>query len=148
MSRATAIINKMNATLTKVAPQAKLVYLRTITRSAGDALIGRGQALTVVDTLLDPQPYYSSLGRERVPGGIAHFEQVENASGSASVADDYRILMSVTCVPLATFSSPDNVLVFRDATGDEVLRFLDAEPYVLNGIEIGYTAYFRSVKRP
>jgi len=149
MSRAQGILNRVNGALRRTFPQDRTVYKRVVTRSGGDDLIGRGVAVSTVDTLLDPQPTYQRLGRNIV-GDHVDAESVLGAAGSkVEVADDYSCLFSSTALPLADLNNKNVTIVFKDSAGnEEIFRITDYTPVSFQGTALIYMAFLRSTKRP
>jgi hypothetical protein len=149
MGRATGLIAKVNAVLKKFTPFERTVYKRAITRTGGDSLTGRKGTVAYVDTVFSPQPAYTRLGRERVPGHQANFENVLTASGVQLTADDYEFLFSPDVLALSDLQNPDIAVVLKDAVGNsETLKYLDHEAPALNGTVVAYVVFMRSTKRP
>lgn len=150
MSRATSLIARLNSVLNKVGPMDRTVYKRTITQQGTvNALLGRYSASpTTVDTKLNPQPYYERIGRQHIPGG--HAESMDMLSnGLQLLADDYQFILSPTAVSLAELDTPNTILVLKDAQGNaEEFRLLDTESASMNGLDVVFVAYYRSLDRP
>jgi hypothetical protein len=147
VSRATALISKLNAALNRVGPPERTVYKRVITRTGGDSLIGRPGSVSTADTILSPQPLYQRLGRFVVGDSAASQELLSN--GKERVADDYQVIFSSTAVTQADLNNKDLQFVFKDAAGNsEVFRVTDFEPVGMNGVQLMFITYLRSTQRP
>lgn len=148
MSRANGIISKLNAALQRTQPFDRTVYLRTVTISGGDPLIGRPGSVQNTDTLITPQPFVERLGRERIPGGHAYAQTLTHGS-AMQLADDYNIICSSTAITRSQLEQSSTFFVFKDANGgEEVLSLIDFETASLNTTDIMFTVYARSVSRP
>lgn len=149
MSRADGVIRRLDAALNKVAPPTRTVYKRTVTRTGGDALIGRPGAVAYTDVELKPQPFYARLGRQIV-GSQVPAELIINSAGTNDfVADEWIIIFSPTSISLAELSNPDLVLAFKDTAGNtEVFRITDTEPLGFSNQAVMYVSYIRSTERP
>ena len=149
MPSAQAIINKLNATLTRTNAGERTVYKRVVTETGGDKLIGRPGTVTNTDTLLSPQPFFSRLGRDRVPGGHASAETVIDSTGRMVLADDYQVMISPTAMTRDDLSNAQVQLVLVDSAGrQEVLKIDDFIPTVFQGTDCMFLAFCRSVTRP
>jgi hypothetical protein len=146
MSRASGLIKKADALLKRFAPPERTLYKRVVSMT-GNELIGRTTA-TYADTLMKPQPYFHRIGRQHIPGGHAHAEDVVTASGRNLLADDYEFLISPNALSLADIQNPAVEIVAKDASGNvEVFRILDPDPIQMSGTDILYIVFARSVKR-
>jgi len=149
MGRASGLIAKVNAILKKFTPFERTVYKRVVARTGGDSLTGRKGTVTYTDTLFAPQPAYTRLGRERVPGHQANFENILTAAGKQLTADDYEFIFSPDAVSLVDLQNPDVAVLLKDATGNsETLKYLDHEAPAVNGTVVTYIVFMRSTKRP
>jgi hypothetical protein len=148
MSRATALLAKVNSTLRKFTPLTYNVYKRTITRTGGNDLIGRAGSTTTVDTKLDPQPYYEMIGRQPVSGGRARVETAATSTGERTL-DDYKFMFSPDSMSFAEMQSKNVMLVFKDSNGveKELLQILDFRPVAMNELVVAIVLFARSVKR-
>lgn len=143
------IVAKLDRALTKVTPLDRLVYLRTITQTGGDQLIGRPGTSTFVDVLLKPQPYYSRLGRQRVTGDRTKSETTVSSSGKALLDDDYMCITSPTAVSESQLQDNNVVFTMVDSAGAiEVMRIIDFDTPSAFGGNCAYIVYLRSVQRP
>lgn len=148
MSRADGIIKRVDAALNKVAPPVRSVYIRQVTRTGGDDLIGRGQTVSTTDTLMSPQPFYMRLGRQ-VVGDNVPAQELIGTNQLNSIADDYAIIFSPNSITATQLEDPDFCMVFKDTTGlEEVFRVTDFEPIGMSGQTVIYAAYIRSITRP
>jgi|SRR6185437_12878549 len=147
MSQVAAISKRIDAVLRKYAPLDRTVYKRVVTASGGDALIGRAQTFTNVDTLLDPQPMFERLTRYPV-GPQAKGELIVETGGS-EVGNSYALYFSVTAISTDELKNPNLLIVFEDSAGDkEVFRVTDYDPTGIQGQDLMYTAYIQSTERP
>ena len=138
MSKATALLSKVNVILTKFQATDRAVYKRIITRAGGDLLIGKPATVTNVDTLFSPQP--------------AVFRPHPNdplvlASTSSVLATDYKLIVSGSMVTRAELANPDLVIVFKDGSAEEVLHIVGWKPQALNGIDVAFSILAGSRKR-
>jgi hypothetical protein len=142
-----SMIAKVNKVMNRFTPIDRSAYLRTVTR-AGDTLIGRTTTTTYVDVLINPQPIFMQLGRERLSGGRDNFEQIKTASGKMLTADDWEFLFSSTAMPLSTIQNTNVLIVLKDTSGiTEVFDILDFESTGFSGADVLLSVYCRSVKR-
>ncbi|HWT39807.1 MAG TPA: hypothetical protein VN081_00830 [Dongiaceae bacterium] len=143
---ATSLINQVNSVLTQVTPLARTVYLRTVSVSGGDSLIGKVGTSSYTDTLLSPQPYFTRIGREHVPGGHADFYDYIDNNGRQMLRDDYRFIFSPTSVTRDQLENPNNIFALKDSDGNtELLRLVDIEAPAVAGSEVLFVCYLRSV---
>lgn len=167
MGSAKSLIKKVTAILNKVGPPDKLVYLRVTTRVNGDPLKGYPGTVTVTDTLLNPQPYYEPLGRERVPGGHTKAEDAVVRNNSVNLLDDWVFYISPDALSLDQLSDPGFALVKKvpanpalfgaipfgsgtetgTASQEEVFRLMDIDPAMIYGADVLYSCYMRSTTR-
>ncbi len=150
MSRATALINRVNAILNKFGPMDRTVYKRTISYTGtNDTLIGRYSGPpTYTDVVLNPQPYFERVGRIHLPGGKAMSMDMV-AGGQQLLADDYEFVISPTAMALTELENPNIVLMLVNGSGaQEQLRLLDVERHAMQGIDVVYVAHYRSLNRP
>jgi hypothetical protein len=148
MASAKGIISKLDAALKKVSAYSRAVYKRTTVRDGGDDLIGSPGSITHRDTLLDPPPVYTRLGRN-VVGDFATATTLISSDGSSrQVANDYSILLSPTDITEQELTNPDVSIVFKDNAGKiEVFSITDYEPVAFQTENVMYLAYIRSVQR-
>ena len=149
MSRATSIINKVNGALNRTKGFNRTISLRVVTMEGGDPLLKRGGTPVSNDRVLNPQPFADRMGRQRIAGGHVDEETLISPSGQVLMADDYEILVSPTAASLDDFQDPNAQIVFTDSSGrEEILKLLDYETATIDGTDVVYTLYARSVKRP
>lgn len=144
MSRATSILARVDNALKKVTPSNRLLYKR-VTTNTGDALIGRVTASSV-DTLLDPQPYISQAGRQRLSGQRDQIETVNTPNGGRLIKDDYILTVSSHALSGSELQDKNLSFVFKDGGTEEQLFLMDYELAEFQGTVIVYTVYARSVK--
>lgn len=147
MPSVTSIVKKVNAVLNAVGPPTRLAYLRTVVLAGAEQLTGYPGTATITDTLLAPQPYYSRLGRDRVPGPHTRPEDATVASGSVEVLDDLAFYLSPDSLSLAQIQDPAFRLVLKTDTEEEVYQLIDMDPAMIYGGAALYTCYMRSTKR-
>lgn len=146
MPSAQSIINKVNRALSKTGPYSRTVGKRVITRTGGDPLIGIQPQVTYTDTVFSPQPYFSRIGREHIPGGHADWYQYIDANGNQIVADDYEVIFSASMITLDDLENPDVLLTFTDSKGNvEPLRITDPTPLAIFGGDVAFIVYVRSL---
>lgn len=148
MSRATSLIAKVNAVLRKTGPMLRLAYKRTYVTTGGDALIGQPGSVVPTDVLMDPQPFYSRLGREHLPGGHMQFDTTVDTAGRAVLADEYVCIISPTAMSLAELQNNNITLVFKAGADEEIFTITDFESPAMNGQDVVYVVYLRSRKVP
>lgn len=144
MSRATQLIAKVDGILKRLNPSRRPVYKRLITRTGGDALIGRPGTVTYVDTLLVPQP----LVEEITPSVIrrAHINNTVMVGTDALQLGDYLCLFSPTSVTRTELLNPDLVFVFNDGgiTPVEERYVATIGGNALNGLDVVTEVILRS----
>lgn len=137
MSRANALIKRISKAIKKVGPLSRTSYLRTVTLSGGDALIGRGNAVSNSDVKFDPQPYYRQLG---------HRQAMYMSTASLQlVADDYKFTFPVTQVSQASFQGVNVFIVLKDGNGEERLRILYIATEDFGGKDLIINVFARSM---
>lgn len=147
MSRATGILAKINSAMNRFTPLTRTCYKRVITRTGGNDLIGRPASVTIVDTLLSPQPVYLPIGRKAQPGGRDKVGSVLTSVGQSTV-DDWEFTVSASAMSLSDLHAKDVVLVLKDSTGaEEVFDIKDFEPVGLQGVTVALVIFARSIKR-
>jgi len=144
--RAAGLIKRVNKILGNNQAFDRTVFLRHVTTTGGDPLLGRYGTVTNSDTLLNPQPFVQRLGRERIPGGHANAENYLVGS-SMKIGDDYSILVSSTMVTVDQLQNPQYQFVFKDGAGnEEVVTVHDFETVALDAADIAFQVYCRSGK--
>jgi hypothetical protein len=146
MSRATAIIKRLDKTLTRFAPPDRTVYYRTVTRIGGDDLIGRPGTATTVDTLLMPQPYFNRPERHEV--SKFHSPMILQ-NNKVELRVDYIMLVSPTALSEVQLRATDAYIVFKNPTGVLVEQFviLDVGGMGLSNTDIFYEVALKSMSR-
>jgi hypothetical protein len=150
MSQASSLLNTVNAILRKNAPMDRTAYKRLKSASsATEDLLGRYSSTpTFTDTLLDPQPYYGRVSRESISGGSAESHTL-NTGSSLIEADDYEFILSPSAISKLELVNPNMTLVLENELNQkEEFRFLDVVPSGVNGADVLFVAYFRSLNRP
>lgn len=147
MSRASSIIKRLNVALRKVGPLDRISYMRKVTRTGGDSLIGRPGSVSFVDTKFDPQPQYSRQARFLV--GIGAKSEDLDVGGEHKILDQYMFSFSPDSISLANLEDEDVTIVLKDSAGNaEQFDITDYEPISLNGVVVIYIVYAKSLKRP
>ena len=148
MSRAASIISRLDVALRKVGPLDRTSYKRIVTRTGGDDLIGRPGTITYVDTVFDPQPQYTRLARFLVGPG-AKSQDMSDASGKHRIADEYAFTFSPSAIAFTDLTNDDLMIVLKDAAGViELFDVSDYEPISMNGLNVVYIVYAKSLQRP
>lgn len=148
MSRALSIITRLDKALNKVGPLDRVSYKRIITRSGGDDLIGRPASVSVVDTIFDPQPQYTRLARFLVGPG-AKSQDMSDAGGHHRIANEYMFTFSPSSMSMTDLTNDDLLIVLKDSVGnEETFDITDYEPIAMNGINVVYTVFAKSMQRP
>jgi hypothetical protein len=127
---------KFDAALNKVGPPLRTAYMRTITVTGGDALIGR-QTSTTTDVLLNPQPLYTE---QKVAGVLSNGMQVE--------AGDYHFLISGNSMTLPQLMNKSTRLVLKDPTNTQADQAFVITMYKVpsfGGQALGFSVIARSV---
>lgn len=147
MSRAEALISRIDTVLNKFAPLTRTCYKRIVTRTGGNDLLGRPGTITTSDTIFSPQPSISMTGREPVSGGRDKVKAIMVTSGQRT-ADDYQLLFSTSALTVSQVQGKDVLLVLKDATGaEEVLEIMDVEPLGMENTIVALIVMARSIKR-
>jgi hypothetical protein len=135
MATAASVVKKIDRVLNRVGPQRRSVYKRTVTRTGGDALIGRQTTTTTTDTLLSPQPVYGAQPTQEIV-----------RTGVSQNVGDYTMLISPTAMSLSEIQNPDVFLVLKDAAGkEEKLRITGYVTQDFKGSSVAYQVSARSV---
>jgi hypothetical protein len=143
-----SLVNKLDGVLGKYAPPDRTATKRLLVREGTDELTGIPGTQTSEDTVFAPQPFYSRLGREKLTGGHARFENVVNAAGSQMLADDYIFIFTSTAMSADDLANPDIVVVLTADNGaEETFRLVDFESAGFSGQDVAYICYMRSTKR-
>lgn len=141
MSLATRVTNKIKAAGKRLGPlDTRVLYKRVLTETGGDSLIDRGVTQTITDTAFSDQPLFSIVGNKA--------PILSASSGKLINPDDYQFLLIPSQMTYDQVVSESVTLVFKDTHGSvEVLDLVTVNPIVLNGIEAGCFAVYRSVSR-
>lgn len=140
MSRADYVIKRVDAALKTLGGLTRPAYKRVTTSTGGDSLIGRQGAVTVTDTLFNPQPYYRQLGHRDV--------MLLNGAGGQFVADDYKFTFSINALKESDLNAGNTTIVLKDASGNvEVLRIIYFNNESLNQQDVALTVIARSMAR-
>lgn len=119
---------KVAKALAKVNATARQVSLRVATTSGGNAVLGIGQTVTNVDTLLVPQPAVEHVSSDDVAG-----------SGGLLQFGDYRMTIAGT-VTEATLAQSQILY------GSDVLKIIDTKPAAFGGVVAAWEIVARTVK--
>lgn len=124
----TAVQNKISRALGRVKASAQSVYLRTVSASGGNNLLGIGVTRSKSDTLVDPTPAV----RQVSSGEIA-------TSGGLYQPGDYRFVFAGS-IPRETLRNCQIVY------GTQVLQVMRIDESVLDGVVVAWTVMARSVE--
>lgn len=139
MSRATAIINKLNHALTSMNVTDRVVSKRVLIASGGDALLGRGVQVVTQDTMLNPQPAVVVAAKD-YPLVVAGQEMSPDA--------EYLMTVSVTAMSRAEVTNPNLIITFTNVDGTvEELFIVGFEAGYLQGTDIAFSLVLASKKR-
>jgi hypothetical protein len=129
MPSGSSLRRKVATTLARVQASAYPVYLRQVTFTGGDSLLGVGQTTTVTDTLVDPMPAVDLLPTSLVV-----------TSGGLYQAGDYRITFAATVIEEATLR---NSLI---RYGDHILRIVRIDPVAFGGMVVAWEVIARTAQ--
>ncbi len=90
MSRGDSIINRVNGALKRISGMSRPAYLRVVTETGGDQLLGRPGTVINSDSIFYPQPVYHQLGHYKA--------MVMSTANLTLVADDYVFTFSPTII--------------------------------------------------
>lgn len=137
MSRATGLIKRVAAAIKKVGPMSRASYLRVVTLTGGDELIGRDGTITNLDTLFSPQPIYHQLGHRQA--------MFLSTPTKRLVADDYKFIFPTTVNSETDFQGANTYLVLKDVNGEERFEiiYINSEPF--QGLDIVIAVFARSI---
>ncbi len=146
MSRATALIRRLDVAMKRFAPPSRQVYKRLTTRTGGDDLIGRPGSTVKTDTLLSPQPLY---GRANAPRGVGDTDSEIFVSGTTvRTGGQYTLTLSPTAITLAELQNEELQFVMKDSAGvEEVFCIEDVAPVGMASEDVMYLVVVRSIKR-
>lgn len=117
MSLATRLTSKADVLLKKFQlTDTRDCYKRVITRTGGDALLGRPGSVSVVDTILDPPPMVVTLSFQRMQHPRNFVAQIGTADSIALIGD-YYCTISPSTLSAEEIANKDMVFVFKDASG-------------------------------
>ena len=139
MARADAIRAKLDSVLRRFDVTDRVVSIRRARHAGGDALTGRGVAVTNDDTVLDPQPAVV-VAAKNFPLVIA---------GAALSADaEYLVTVSATAMSRADVTDPTLSFIFTDDSGKEEQLFISGfQPGYIGGVDILFDLILSSKKR-
>jgi hypothetical protein len=124
----TALQAKIAKTLKKLGATHKTVYLRTVSVSGGNTVLGLGQTKSNSDTELDPQPAVTLVDAWDIAN-----------SGGLLLLGDYKLTLAGT-VEEATLRG--SLIVY----GEDVLKMISYKPSVLDGTVVAWEVVARAVK--
>jgi hypothetical protein len=146
MSRATAVITRLDNALNKVNPVSCQIYKRTSTSVGGDQLLGVAGTVTNTDVLIVPPPLYTRLGRNFVGAGSVA-EMVDTGS-KLEMENDYAVTFSPSSLNAAEATDEKLLIVFKYTNGEEnAYRITDFDTVPFQGIDVIIIAYIRSISR-
>lgn len=140
MSRATSAIAKISNALRSVNATDRVVYKRLLSRVGGDPLIGKPTTVTVLDTVLSPQPAVFAVNQE----------QVKNATSQASMSlGSYKIIASSESLTKDDLETSNLSFVLKNVAGEliEELFIKSYTPYILDGVVLAWNIFAVSKKR-
>lgn len=120
---------KIKSTLDRLNATSRVVSLRNVSHTSGNALLGLGQTQTVTDTVLTPQPAVETVNAE----------QIAVVGGDRIQLGDYLFTLDGT-IAESTFKT--QMLVY----GTEVLKIVHYEPFALDGLVMAWQVYARGVR--
>jgi hypothetical protein len=138
MSKATSLISKVDRLLTRYNLTSREVYKRTITRTGGDALIGKPATISKVDVKLTPPPsveFVSMRDGQMVVGN------------AMAMLGDYVCLCSPTAISKTDLSNPNVLLVMKAGSAEEECDIVGYNESVLEGQAVVYEILARSRKK-
>jgi hypothetical protein len=123
-----ALQAKIAKALAKLGATHKTVYLRTVSVTGGNSVLGIGQTKSNSDTELDPQPAVTMVDSWEIAN-----------SGGLLQLGDYKFTMAGT-VEEATLRG--SLVVY----GEDVLKVISYKPSVINGTVVAWEVLARTVK--
>lgn len=120
--------NAVSKVLAQVNATSRPVKFRVVARTGGNSILGVGQTITNIDTLVAPPPVVDYIKEEEVAGGAGLIQ-----------LGDYRILFAGS-VPETTLQ------VSFILYGTDVLKILSYQPAVLGGVVAVWQVLARTVK--
>lgn len=142
MARVDAIVAKVARVMARLNVCDRPAYKRTVTRTGGDPLTGRGVQVVSQDTLLNPQPVVS-------PTSAANQLQL-SGDGLSQVGAKY-ILVSASALSRAEVEDPTLSIVFKGTPGnagaEEVLYIVAFTASLMQGTDIVFELVLSSKKR-
>ena len=136
MANVDAIVTKVARVMAKMNVCDLPAYKRVVTRSGGDPLTGRGVQTATVDTLMDPPPVLSPS------------RNMMDLSGDALAQVGLKpYIFSAKAISRAEVQDPNLSIVFKSASGEEVLFILTYDPILMQGTDIAFNVVLSSKKR-
>jgi len=147
MSLATRLTSKADKLLTKYqVTDSRDLYKRVITRTGGDALLGRPGSVTMVDTLLDPPPMVETLSFQRANHPRNFIATIGTADSVALIGDNFCTI-SVTALSQAELDNKNLVFVFKGGPVDEEMNMITYDAAVVNNAVVLWYVLLRSKGR-
>lgn len=129
MASGSSLRQKVATTLRRVNATAYPVYLRQVTLTGGDPLLGVGQTTTVEETLVDPPPAVDLLPTDMVV-----------TSGGLYQTGDYRMTFAATSLEESTLR---NSLI---RYGDHLLKIVKIDPVAFGGMVVAWEIIARTAQ--
>jgi hypothetical protein len=120
--------NKISKVIGTVHATIRPVKFRIVTKTGGNPLLGTGQTLVNVDTLVEPQPVVEYVKEEEVAGGMGLIQ-----------LGDYRF----------TFDGKVTETTLKTAQilyGTDVLKILSFQPAAFDSVTAAWQVLARTVK--
>jgi hypothetical protein len=146
VSRATSIRDRAAKLLGQFQVTDRPIYKRVITRSGGDALLGRPGTVVKTDTLLNPQPAVTYPLEQVTKETLAKNLLVLSGGDRVSVGD-YILLVSPNAISKEDILNPDVMFVFAPGAKEEECYVVQLLPSVMNGIDVIFNVLIRSKAR-
>lgn len=123
-----SIQSKISKVLTRLSPTSRVVYLRSVTASGGNSLLGLGQSVTSSDTAADPQPAVELINASEIA-----------VSGNFYQMGDYKFIFAGS-IEESTWQT--SLIIY----GTEVLKIVKYDPQVIYGTVAAWEVVARAVK--
>lgn len=137
MSRATAILAKVNKVLGSLGGPYAQVYKRVVSSVGGDPVTKRGAVVSTVDTLLNPQPVFTD----------GNGDSVVYSTSNGRAIGDVACLVSPTALSRSDALRNDVLLVVKDDNLEEVFSIVDVNTTSLGGTTVVLELLLRSRAR-
>jgi hypothetical protein len=128
MPSGSSIQSKISKTLERLNATSRLVYLRSVSSSGGNSLLGLGQSVSSSDTLAEPQPAVDLMTTHEIA-----------VSGNFFQMGDYKMIFAGT-IEESTWQT--NLIVY----GEEVLKIVRYDPQTIYGTVAAWEVVARAVK--